>query len=381
MQIIHLSLANFRNYTQLELDLPPQHIVIHGENAQGKTNLLEALYLLSTTKSYRTSNEKELMNWSALEEPNSVTRISGNLQKERGEIKVEIALRCDGTGLTQKRIRVNDIPHRASEVVGQANMVMFEAQDSQLTCGPASIRRRHLDLINSQIDRCYLHSLQRYNRVLVQRNHLLRLINENQAKVDQLEFWDNELVRNGTYLIMCRGQMIDGINESLLALYQKLSGDKEILEIKYLPKIECDIVTPLSDEKLINQFHEQLQKARGQEIAAGVTLAGPHRDEMRFLVNGVDIGIYGSRGQQRIAALAIKLAQAEYSKSQTGEYPIILLDDVLSELDSEHRQKLLELVSTLPQIFITTTDIRTMEPSFLLRAMQFKVFQGSIKQL
>ncbi len=377
MYIIHLSLTNFRNFTSLELALPRQHIVIRGENAQGKTNLLEALYMLSTTKSYRTNNEKELINWSALAEQNSVTRILGNLC-QRGDTKIEIVLRSEEGGLIQKRIRVNDITRRASEVIGQANMVLFEAQDLALSSGPTALRRRYLDLIGSQIDHRYLYSLQRYNRVLTQRNHLLRLINEGQAKTDQLEFWDNELAQHGTYLTIHRQQLIIGINELVYMLYQKLSGDEETLEIKYLPRLKYDPAQTPSEEALISLFREQLQQSRGQEISAGITLVGPHRDDLRFLVNGIDIGIYGSRGQQRTAILALKLAQAEHYKAQTGDYPIMLLDDVLSELDREHRRQLLEFATSLPQVFLTTTDVGTVEASFLSRAVPFQIVGGNI---
>jgi len=381
LYISYLNLTNFRNYSLLELDFPKQHIVIHGENAQGKTNLLEALYILSTTRSYRTGNEKEFIKWSALEEPDSITRIIGNFQKEQGDIKIEIDMHYAKSEITQKRIKVNDIPRRASEVIGQVNMVMFEAQDCQLTSGPAILRRRYLDLINSQIDHHYLYSLQRYNRVLTQRNHLLRLINEGQARADQLDFWDNELSINGVYLILHRQQMINGINESVRTIFRKLSQNKESLKLKYLPKLKYDMeATQKENEELIlGKFHKQLQESRGREIAAGLTLVGPHRDDFRFLVNDVDVGIYGSRGQQRITVLAIKLAQAEYSKKQTGEYPIMLLDDILSELDITHRRQLLEFVTSLPQIILTTTDIHTIEPFFLEQSVKLKVIQGNIE--
>lgn len=383
MHITHLNLTNFRNYAHLELDIPSRHIVIQGDNAQGKTNLLEAIHILATTKSFRANNEREIINWAALKTETPIARIFANVQREKNEVKVEIALRCNHIGSIQKRIRVNDIPRHASEAVGQVNVVLFEAQDIALIDGSPSLRRRYLDLINSQIDHRYLHSLQQYNRVLSQRNSLLRLIREHKAQCDQLEFWDNELSNHGSYLMLQRQQMITNLNKPAREIHQKLSKNGEELGIAYLPSLEHGkrATGQLQAEALMNKLREVLQQSREREIAAGLTLVGPHRDTLKFLVNGIDIGVYGSRGQQRTVIVALKLAEAKYMQEETGEYPIILLDDVLSELDTEHQQQLLQLVLSLQQVIITTTNPSIIDDSFLSQSTQFKIKQGVIEQL
>lgn len=394
MWIPRLSLTNFRNYYQLDLRLTPHLAVIQGDNAQGKTNLLEAVNMLATTKSHRTSSEKELINQIAMQDGNiAIARLFAEVQKERSDIKVEIALRAEQTApitretatsstetppvSVRKRIRVNDIARRATDLVGQVNVVMFGAQDIDLLSGTPLLCRRYLDLINSQTNSRYLRSLQRYHRVLQQRNHLLRLLQEHQAQPEQLEFWDSELVESGSYLVRQRSHLVEMLNELAKQIHWELSGGSEKLKIVYLPSIGKE----KNLAEIDSHFRQALSQTRRREIGQGVTLVGPHRDNLQFQVNETDMSRYGSRGQQRTVALSLKLAEAKYIYAQVGDAPILLLDDMLSELDQSRRHHLLAFIVPFEQVLITATDLDHFEPSFLDQATHFRVKQGIVEQI
>jgi len=347
-------------------------MVLQGDNAQGKTNLLEALYVLATTKSHRTTVERELINWATPSEGRGIARLLAQVRKGSGSLRVEIALieayHSSGQAAhVQKRIKVNGVPRRAIDLVGQVNVVMFSSQDIDLIGGAPSLRRRYLDLTNCQVDSRYLRALQRYNKVLTQRNHLLRLIGERRAEESQLDFWDRELVENGSYLIMQRQLMVAELAELAWPIHWQLSSG-EGLKIAYMPSVTGD-------------FHQRLKDVRKKEIAQGVTLVGPHRDDLAFLVNDVDMNIYGSRGQQRTIALSLKLAEASFIRSKIDDHPILLLDDVLSELDAARRHHLLESIASYHQVVITTTDLDRFDPGFLAEAVLFRVSEGRINPL
>ena len=386
MFISHLDLTNFRNYHHLELRLPPHLVVIQGDNAQGKTNLLEAILILATTKSHRASSDRDLVYQIAVQDGQPFARLLAEVQKERGDIKVEIVLRGERSAppteptsvLVRKRIRINGISRRAIDLVGQVNAVIFSAQDIDLTGGIPSLCRRYLDLVSSQTDPRYLRSLQQYQRVLLQRNHLLRLLQEHKAQPEQLEFWDRELVESGSYLIQHRQHLVATLNDLAERIHQELSGDRERLKIVYLPSVGKE---GKELGEIESQFRQALHRLRGKEIGQGMTLAGPHRDNLQFEVNEADVGRYGSRGQQRTTALSLKLAEAKYIYTQVGDTPILLLDDVLSELDQARCQHLLEFILPFQQVLITTTDLDRFEPSLLAQATQFKVRQGNIESV
>ena len=388
MRIVRLGLTNFRNYRQLELRLPPRLVVIQGDNAQGKTNLLEAIHMLATTKSHRASSDRDLIHQAAATEDFSFARISADVQRESGNLSIDIVLRLEKAepSITKdttspsaiplrKRIRVNDIVRRAIDLVGQVNVVMFSAQDIDLVAGTPSLCRRYLDVVNSQTDSNYLRSLQRYNRVLLQRNHLLKLLQERQAQPDQLQFWDKELVGNGSYIVMQRRRLVTALNKLAQEIHNELSGKTEKLEIVYLPSID-------KDESLVeieSRFRQALYQTRRKEIAAGMTLVGPHRDSLQFQVNEADMSRYGSRGQQQTVILSLKLAEARYIQTRVGDSPILLLDDVFSELDHHRRQHLLESIVSFQQVLISVVDLDCFEPSFLAQTTQFRVRQGTIE--
>ena len=390
MHINRLSLTNFRNYRHLDLDLPASPVVIQGDNAQGKTNLLESVYLLATTKSHRTSSDSELLCHDAKSEDIPVARLCACALRARGEVKVEIVLRADrvaspgvasetdptGSSLpVRKQVRVNGVARRSADLLGQINVVLFSAQDIELAMGKSALCRRYLDVVNCQLDRAYLRSLQHYQKVLVQRNHLLRLLQEGQAEADQLEFWDEELVKSGSYLILQRGRLVEALNEHAREIHRHISGGAEELGMAYVPSVAADG----SLSEIESGFREALQKRRKRETLLGMTLAGPHRDSLSFSVDGTDVTRFGSRGQQQTVVLSLKLAEAKHMQAEVSDYPIILLDDVFSELDPQRRKHLLALVTLYQQVLVTATTLDCFDASFLARTTKFRVSQGVIE--
>jgi DNA replication and repair protein RecF len=398
LHITHLGVTNFRNFASVQVDFPPHIVVLRGDNGQGKSNLLEAVYVLATSRSHRATNERELINWSALDQDLPVCRLSADVERSAGTVRLELALSAQNAAsaaaqvsindnqsgarpqAVQKRIRVNGVPRRAFDLVGHLTVVAFGVQDINIVSGAPALRRRYLDVTNSQVDRRYLRALQRYQRVLWQRNRLLRLISLHQAKEDELAFWDAELVENGSYLMQGRQEMVAALNELAGTIHQDLSDERTPLTVTYVRSTEREKRPGSGDS---GPSHEDLgralEAARTKELALGMTLVGPHRDDLRFTVQDVDMSVYGSRGQQRVVALALKLAEARFMHDRTGEDPVLLLDDVLSELDAGHRSHLLASVAAYRQVLMTTTDLDHFDPGFLERAALYHVSGGRIE--
>ena len=371
IHISHIGLTNFRNYRRLELDLPSNLIVFQGDNAQGKSNLLEALYMLATARSQRAASDRELVNWACLQDELIAARITAQVQTKSDNLRIEMSLttsQISNKNQLQKRIKINGVPRRTIDLVGQLSIVLFTSQDIELIDGAPSRRRHYLDIANSQINSKYLYALQRYNKVLLQRNHLLRRIGERDADEGQLAFWDNELVEHGSYIIEQRRTMVDELNKLAPLIHSAISSG-EALQITYLPSVNA------------SGFRDRLEEVHQKEILQRMSLVGPHRDDLAFLINDIDISTYGSRGQQRTVALSLKLAEAGYLRSKINDEPVILLDDVLSELDATRRRQLLSSVSSCNQVIITTTDIDCFEPSFLKNATRYKVSDGTVEPM
>lgn len=343
-------------------------MVLHGDNAQGKTNFLEAIYVLSTGKSHRANLERELINWSSVGEGNAVTRLVAQVQKNSGDLRVEMAISAPHHASdvrVQKRIKINGVPRRAIDLVGQVNVVLFSSRDIDLVAGAPSQRRRYLDAANSQINSKYLRTLQQYNKVLMQRNHLLRLIGERRADESQLDFWDRELIEHGAFIVDERRLMVDELSELGRPIHHEISSGED-LKITYMPNVDTE------------RFKDQIRSMRGREIARGMSLVGPHRDDIEFTVGEVNMGIFGSRGQQRTVALSMRLAEARYLNAKVNDEPVLLLDDVLSELDAMRRHHLLDSIDSYQQVVFTTTDLGQFAPDFSTKAALFEVSAGSI---
>jgi DNA replication and repair protein RecF len=397
MFLAHLSLTNFRNYVRSELDFSTPVTIVLGANAQGKTNLLEAAYYLATAGSPRARTDRELINWLANDESPPFARLEGRIEGSDALRELSIVLLLPGDRL-QKEIRVNGVKRRAVDLIGQLKTVLFMPEDIDLIAGSPDARRRYLDSAISQIDRGYSRSLHEYNRVLVQRNSLLRRLRDHPGDPRQLEFWDQRLTEHGSRLLAARLATVTQLDELLQDIHGSLTGGQERLHLRYRSTLPLDGEDwPLSygqlslgmapsmntpDRATIKAaFDEQLRARRGEELERGMSLFGPHRDDLRFLVAGVDMCIYGSRGQQRTIAISLKLAEMQLIRSETGEEPILLLDDVMSELDEGRRQYLMDAVRGDQQVLITATDLESFAPPFLKRAELWRIQEGTIGKL
>ena len=383
MRLTLLTLHNFRNYARLNFDLPPGISVLLGNNAQGKTNLLEAIYYLATTRSPHAGADRELINWlTAEQEPLPYARLVGHIARGASEVSIEITLtqQPNNGGRYRKQVRLNGVAKRAIDLLGHLNVVLFLPEDIALVSGSPSLRRHYLDATLCQIDPHYCSALVRYNEVVTQRNALLRDLRERGGDPIQLAFWDGRLVENGAYLVSRRWEALLALDELAHGRHSELTDGTEQLHLRYVPSVEME--EPADQEAVGAAFQAQVLALRSREIGAGVTLVGPHRDDLRFLIDGVDAGIYGSRGQQRTTALALKLAEVDLMKRETGEYPVLLLDDVLSELD-EHRRHFLvhTLEDGVEQVIVTTTDLHTLPEAFLQRCHLWRLQMGRLSKI
>ena len=400
MHIDHLSLTNFRNYARLELSLPSRNpIVLHGANAQGKTSLLEAIYFLATLKSPYTAPDRQLIHWRADEEPLPFARLAADVYGKgnvysRVEITLLIDRTNDGNGRLRKVVKLNGIEKRVMDMVGLLNVVLFLPQDLTLVEGSPSDRRRFMDSTLGQVDKTYYQAVDQYEKILPQRNALLRRISDRSADAGELAFWDEKLVQWGSVIIAGRQRFLRELELSAQRAHHDLTGRRETLTLRYQPSfvptvegngqmsfdtLGLDLHRELSPEQVAPQFAAQLKAEQRASIHRGATLSGPHRDELRLLVNERDLGLYGSRGQARTAVMALKLAELSWMHDRVGEWPILLLDEVVAELDAERRAFLLSRIGGSTQTLTTTTELDIFTEDFLQRAAIWRVEEGQIE--
>ncbi len=337
MRIETLKLKNFRNYDFLELSFDPETNIFFGDNAQGKTNILEAIYLSGTTKSHRGAKDREMIQFGQ-EEAHIETRVI----KKEIPYQIDIHLKKNGP----KGIAVNKVPiHRASELFGIMNLVFFSPEDLNIIKSGPGQRRRFMDLELSQLDPVYYKNLTSYNRIVNQRNTLLKESgNFTASAVETLEVWEEQLIKYGNLIINRRNQFIDEINQIIKDTHKQLTGERENIRLVYEP----------STGEM--SLEEALKKYRERDLKFKSTSVGPHRDDISFLVGDRDLRRYGSQGQQRTAALSLKLSEIELVKRKIGDTPILLLDDVLSELDQHRQEALLDGIHDI-QALITCTGV------------------------
>lgn len=345
MFVRSLKLRNYRNYVQLDLPLQPGINILLGQNAQGKTNVLEAVYYASLGHSHRTHTDNDLILWQAQE---------ALLELDVVRLGVEHHLAFQFSRTKRRRILLNGHPIRPKELIGTINTVLFSPEDLFLIKGAPNERRHFLDGEISQASPAYYHELARYNRLLQQRNTLLKRIREHKASVADLEFWDPQLVSSAVKIVQKRLEAVKKLNMLANLMQRRISDNQENLTLRYeLHGSEGGKVT--SD--LTSWYNTELVKQRELDVLRGSTGRGPHRDDLALAVNGVDLRAFGSQGQQRTGVLSLKLAELEFLRSETGEYPILLLDDVMSELDAARRRALLAFIRRERiQTLITATD-------------------------
>jgi len=390
MHLSHLSLKDFRNFYQLDLTLGPGLFLLQGENAQGKTSLLEALAMLATSNSFHASSDREIVNWHASDR---VTRLAASVEQHNEDVQIEIVIidptqpekgsSADGeipiiapNDRQRKRIKINSVPKRAIDLIGLVTVVLFSPNDLGLVDGSPEERRRFLDRGLCQMQPHYCQALQKYRKIVTQRSALLKRIRENQEEPRMLDFLDEKLTELATMITFERRRMVDSLNQHVDELQAIISGGREHLTIVYRPSF---LIEPAWDTmKTLQNYREQLLEARRKEIRQGVCLLGPHRDDLEFLVNGVNMLTYGSRGQQRTVALASKLGELAFMRTVTGEEPILLLDDVFSELDFSRREYLLRQVLRHEQVLITATDFASFPEEILAKAYQYRVVSGEV---
>lgn len=426
MRITHLSITNFKNYARLELDVPPGTTVVYGENAQGKTSFLEAIYYLAGARSLGTQTDTQLINWVAQQSGLVFARLVAQVQRDQSppgkldQFEIVLSLESSSGGEGQrlrKGLKYNGTTTRQLDWLGKLTVVLFVPADLELVTGPPAQRRSYLDNIIAQIDPRYAEALATYTRVLQQRNQHLKQLQERggagthgahggtaaagnrSAAVDSVHMWDDQLVSHGTYLVLRRQAIMTALDERVQSIHPELTGGRERLRLLYRPNLDIgrrvDYQLPLAlgadfsatyhqpqldAGDVAAHFYARLREGETRELAQGVTLAGPHRDEMRFLVDGVDMNIYGSRGQQRSTALALKLGELELMHGQTGEQPILLLDDVLSELDAKRRRYLIGRVDAHTQTIVTTTDLAEYRGQFSRPVRALHVQEGIVRR-
>ncbi|MHB8597835.1 MAG: DNA replication/repair protein RecF [Ktedonobacteraceae bacterium] len=424
MYLSSLSLQEFRNYKQLNLSLGPGLFLFYGENAQGKTNLLEAVSMLATGSSFHATSDREVVNWHA---PDHIARLQGLVQPQpvgaqhvgaqfiapvqlemvifdptppiiENNVPTDVGVRTLSGGeviiapssplapsspvelpstTPRKRVKVNGVPRRTIDFIGQMKVVLFAPTDLHLVDGSPDERRRFLDRALCQVQPRYCSALVQYRKIVTQRSALLKRIRDNLEDPRMLDYLDDKLTTLANMLIFERRRMLDALNEQTQTLQETLSGGREHLQIIYRPSFKINANWNILEAQ--QHYREQLRAIQKREILQGVCLLGPHRDDLEFLVNGVNMLTYGSRGQQRTTALSAKLAELAYMRSSTNDEPVLLLDDVFSELDSQRRSYLLHHVLQHTQVLLTTTDTTDFPPEILEKAHRFEVIGGEAK--
>lgn len=338
MKIKSLKLKNFRNYDLLDLEFDDSANIFYGDNAQGKTNILEAVYLSGTTKSHRGSKDRDLIEFGKEE-----SHIETIVEKNGIDYQIDMHLKKN----SPKGIAINRMPIRkASELFGIVNFVFFSPEDLNIIKNGPAERRRFIDLELSQIDKVYLNHLTNYNRIINQRNHLLKEMSFSGSDkyADTLEIWDLQLIQYGNKIIERREAFVRQINEIIFSIHKKLTGDREDIQIIYEPS--NGVLT----------LEQALKKYKDRDMRTKSTSVGPHRDDICFMAGDLDIRRFGSQGQQRTAALSLKLSEIELVKQAIHDTPVLLLDDVLSELDKHRQNYLLDSIHDI-QTLITCTGV------------------------
>lgn len=361
MYVKKLKLINYRNYENLEINLGKHVNVFMGDNAQGKTNILEAIYYCAFAKSHRTSRDRELINWNG-----DVSFVSISIGKNRLDKKIDMNILKDG----KKIIKVNSIKiSKIGELFGTFNVVMFSPEDLKIIKDSPGIRRKFIDMELCQLDSKYYYNLVQYNKVMNERNSILK--NRN-LDLEMLDIYDLQLANFGSYIIERRLSYLKSLNQYSEDIHKEITSGKENIEFKYNSTIR-------NLDNIQDEFYETLRKNRKRDLEKGITSHGPHRDDFSVYINNVDTKSFGSQGQQRTAVLTMKFASLRIIKEITGEYPVLLLDDVLSELDFNRKRYVLSSIGDI-QTIITCTGIEDLNDYLDKDSKLFKVKEGKVSK-
>lgn len=389
VHLSRLSLTNFRVFRQTDIELTPGISVFHGANAQGKTALLEAAYTLAVGRAFRAEREREVVNFEAVRN-GEAAYITGVAVDGGQDITVVVGYQPaapshphgvheDGgppLPAVGKRIRVNRQPSTASGLVGRIGATLFVVDDLNLVLGSPSHRRRYLDVLISQAHREYLEALQRYQAALRNRNGLLRRQRQNYVDPDEMAYWDNQLVEAGVQIILRRTDAVRRLAGLSEIHHRELAETKAALAIEYRPNVPSENTRAETEA----EFRRWLHQRAAREQATAITATGPHRDDIAIIINGLDANSYASRGEARTIALSLRLAEADYLSDARNDAPIILLDDVFSEMDASRRDRILRKTTAYRQALITTTDVNLVRATLGDDATYFQVNNGAVTQ-
>jgi DNA replication and repair protein RecF len=391
MKIHSLSLTNFRAFKRIEIEFSDHLNLFIGQNAQGKTTILEAIHFLSLLTSPSTGSDREVVNFLALTEEIPVARITAGIERAEKSHRLEMRLILNGNQGGNQKLRkeffVDGVQRRLYDSVGFFNSILFLPQMTRIIEDGPDERRRYLDQTLSQAIPGYVRALSSYLKGVSRRNALLKQMAESGGDQEQLLYWDELLAETGSEIVHHRIQAVNELHQLASEHHRELTDGREILDLIYQPSVlsissddgKHGILTqPLPITDIKEKFLNQLKTKRREEIARGVTTIGPHRDDVQFLVNGVDMGIYGSRGQIRTVIMALKFAEKDWFKAKTGELPVILLDETLAELDGSRRLDLLKSLENGGQAVLATADLELFDQDFIRRCEVWEVSQGGI---
>ena len=401
MLLKHLSLTNFRNFIRLETEIPGNATILVGANAQGKTSLLEAIFYLTGASPFYATSDKQLINFLSLEQDQPFARLAAEVEARGRMQRIEIRLSIERNSTNshdrlRKEVLINGLNRRVRDLAHSFNAVMFLPRDMEIIEGSPGNRRRFLDTSLSQADPTYGEASAEYGKVLTQRNALLKQLQERRTATDELEFWDEQLCEHGSTLIRGRALALGELSQQAAHIHAELSQHQESLQLDYQPAydpaapVDGQLGLPLegiidrtgiSREQIRLGMQQALRTQRREEIGRGVTLIGPHRDDLRLLANGIDLRQYGSRGQNRTAMLSVKLAEVTWLRERTGDWPILLLDEVLAELDVQRRDDLLNRIRDVRQVLLTASDLSMFGEAFRQAATIWRIEAGTLQPL
>jgi DNA replication and repair protein RecF len=371
MYLKHLELRNYRNYERVSTDFSPQINVLIGSNAQGKTNLLESVYVLAITRSHRSNNDKELIRFGS-----DFARIDGRVSRKRGTTDLRLVISSQG-----KHAKVGNLDSpKLSAYMGKLNVILFAPEDLNLVKGSPALRRRFIDMEFGQMSASYLANLSLYKKALKQRNAYLKQLKYHQAKsLTFLDVLTDQVAQSGGQIIAARAKLLQDMGKFAAVIHSDITRGGEKLQLHYVSQVHEDAYGDAAAATA--RLQDLYAKNRQRELDQGTSLVGPHRDDVQFIVNDRDVATFGSQGQQRTTALAVKLAEIDLMKQETGEYPVLLLDDVLSELDDNRQTHLLRAIQDKVQTFLTTTSLDGIAREIIHDPMIFHVDAGQLTQL